>query len=153
MDATGISQSVPVQATTAYGYDNSYVRDSAVSGPDRFLAVGTLDPLRPEAAAALASAVSEGGLAGVRLFTGEDTQATQGEWFAAPEMYESWQRAQDLGADQIAWGSDYPAAEESLPELVELAPNTLAGLPDTDQTAIFAGTPRRLCPSLNQGKG
>ncbi len=236
MDAAGITRSVLVQATTAYGYDNSYVLDSFRNEPDRFIAAGTFDPLRPDAAARLTDAV-DGGLSGVRLFTSGSTVPTQGEWFAAPETYEFWERAGELGvtvclqmrlgpatpqlvslldrfpgvrvlldhigypdiaaspgkageevaklsrhpglhlklthrnleplhevgeqaadflqpvieafgAERIAWGSNCPAAEQTLPELVELAQTVLAVVPEKAREDIFAGTARRLYPGL-----
>jgi len=242
MDESGIRQSILVQATTAYGYDNSYVVDSARNEPDRFIAVGTFDPLRPDAASALAEAISGGGLAGVRLFTSGSTMPTQGEWFAAPETYPFWERAQELdvtvclqmrltaakqmesvlerfprvkvlldhlgypdiagsparaasevaalaghqglhlklthrnlerlqeagtdasdsfletvveafGAERIAWGSNCPAAEQSLPELLQLAQGLLKVLPTAAREQIFAGTARRLYPSLTKTEG
>ncbi len=238
MDETGIKQSILVQVTTAYGYDNSYVVDSAREQPDRFIVVGTFDPLRPNAASALESAVGDGGMAGVRLFTSGSTMPTQGEWFAAPETYPFWERAQELGvtvclqmrltaakqmesvlerfpgvrvlldhlgypgiaaspsqaasevaglarhqglhlklthrnlerlreagpeasddflrtvveafgAERIAWGSNCPAAEQSLPELLQLAQELLKVLPTDARELIFAGTARRLYPSLD----
>jgi L-fuconolactonase len=236
MDASGIQRSVLVQATTAYGYNNSYVLDSRAAHPDRFIAVGTFDPLAPDAPARLASAVSEQGLAGVRLFTSGSTVPTQGEWFAAPESYPFWHAAAELdvtvclqmrlgpatprlrdllerfptvrvlldhigypdiaagpglagkevaelavhpglhlklthrnleplsaaggeaiefltpvvdsfGAGRIAWGSNLPAAEQSLAELLDLARTVLAPLPTAAREEIFAGTARRLYPS------
>jgi predicted TIM-barrel fold metal-dependent hydrolase len=239
MDAAGIDQAVLVQATTNYGYDNSYVVDSARQRPERFLAVGTFDPLRPDVAARLVEAI-DGGLAGVRLFTHGSTVPVQGEWFAAPETYEFWEKAGELevtvclqmrlgpatkqleevlerfpgvrvlldhigypdiaaspagaggevarlarhpglhlklthrnlerlqdagkeaagfldpvieafGAGRIAWGSNLPAAEQSLPELLRLAEEVLADLPQTAREEIFAGTARRLYPSLAAG--
>ncbi|MEV5302781.1 amidohydrolase family protein [Amycolatopsis methanolica] len=95
MDEAGISRSVLVQATTAYGYDNSYVLDSRAARPDRFIAVGTVDPLRPDAADHLETVIAE--LAGVRLFTSGSTVPTQGEWFAAPESFPFWEKAAALG--------------------------------------------------------
>lgn len=237
MDETGIRQAVLVQATTAYGYDNSYVLDSTRQRPDRFVAVGTFDPLRPDAASALEAATGDGGLAGVRLFTHGSTVPVQGEWFAAPETFEFWEKAGELdltvclqmrlgpatkhvqvvlerfpgvrvlldhlgypdiaasptgagrevaelarhpglylklthrnlerlrdagkeaagflepvieafGAGRIAWGSNCPAAEQSLPELLRLAEEVLADLPEGARKEIFAGTARRLYPSL-----
>jgi predicted TIM-barrel fold metal-dependent hydrolase len=237
MDEAGIGQAVLVQATTAYGYDNSYVLDSRAQRPDRFIAVGTVDPLRPDAADNLQAVVGDGGLAGVRLFTSGSTVPTQGEWFAAPETYPFWDKATELGvtvclqmrlgpateqvhlllrrfpevrvlldhmgypdiaasptdageevaklavhsglhlklthrnlerlhdagpkaagfldpvlaafgADRIAWGSNLPAAEQSLPELVALAQEVLADVPEPEGREIFAGTARRLYPGL-----
>ncbi|MEV7045328.1 amidohydrolase family protein [Amycolatopsis sp. NPDC051061] len=238
MAEAGIAQAVLVQATTAYGYDNSYVLDSRARRPDRFLAVGTVDPLRLDAAEHLTAATGEGGLSGVRLFTSGSTVPTQGEWFAAPESYPFWERASELGvtvclqmrlgpataqlvalldrfpaarilldhlgypavaespadagaevaklavhpnlhlklthrtleplhaagkeagafldpvlasfgANRIAWGSNLPAAEQSLPELVTLAQEVLAEVPESEQREIFAGTARRLYPGLS----
>jgi L-fuconolactonase len=237
MEGAGIRQAVLVQATTAYGYDNSYVVDSARRRPDRFVAVGTFDPLRPDAAAALADATGAGGLAGVRLFTSGSTVPVQGEWFAAPETYPFWEKAAELdvtvclqmrlgpatrqlravlerfpgvrvlldhigypdiaaspaaagvevaalarhqrlflklthrnlerlrdagpeagaflqpvveafGAGRIAWGSNLPAAEQSLPHLLELAEEVLADLPRDAREEIFTGTAVRLYPAL-----
>ncbi|MEU6139570.1 amidohydrolase family protein [Streptomyces sp. NPDC047081] len=237
MDEAGIAQSVLVQATTAYGYDNSYVTDSRARRPDRFLAVGTFDPLAPDATARLGAAVGDGRLAGVRLFTSGSTVPEQGEWFAAPQTYEFWHAAgvlgvpvclqmrlgpatrrlvevlerfpdvrvlldhlgypdiaaspgragkevaelaahpglylklthrnleplrdageeaveflapvvESFGAGRVAWGSNCPAAEQSLPELVGLARGVLAPLPASARAEIFAGTARRLYPAL-----
>lgn len=239
-DETGIAKSVLVQATTHYGYDNSYVVDSARAHPDRFVAVGTFDPLRPAAADVLAEAIGAGGaggLAGVRLFTSGSTVPIQGEWFADPGTYPFWERAGELdvpvclqmrlgpatsqlqavlerfgnvrilldhigypdiagspaqagdqvaelakypnlylklthrnlerlqdageraadfldpvigafGADRIAWGSNRPAAEQSLPQLRALAEDVLASQPVAAREKIFAGTARSLYPAL-----
>ncbi|WP_416960835.1 amidohydrolase family protein [Streptomyces sp. Agncl-13] len=53
-----------------------------------------------------------------------------------------------FGAGRIAWGSNLPAAEQSLPELLALAEELLAGLPERDRQEILAGTARRLYPGL-----
>lgn len=240
MEDTGIGAAALVQATTAYGYDNSYVVDSSRLRPDRFAVVGTVDPLRPDAAEHLAAATGQGGgLDGVRLFTQGSTVPTQGEWFAAEETYPFWRKAGELGvpvclqmrlgaatkqledvlerfpqvkvlldhigypaiaespeaagqdvarlarhpglhlklthrnleplqaagaaakdflepvvaafgADRIAWGSNCPAAEQPLPELLQLAEDVLAVLPAQARAEIFAGTARRLYPRLAQ---
>jgi predicted TIM-barrel fold metal-dependent hydrolase len=239
MDETGIRQSVLVQATTAYGYDNSYVLRSSHRWPERFIAVGTVDPLQPGTAARLAGICGEGGLSGVRLFTSGSTVPAQGEWFAAPETHEFWETAGELGitvcvqmrlgpatkqlisvlerfpsvhvlldhmgypdivsspaqagreiselaqhpglylklthrnlerlsdvgddaihfldpvlasfgAGRIAWGSNCPAAEQSLPELLLLANRVLAVVPEEALREIFAGTARRLYPALGE---
>lgn len=54
----------------------------------------------------------------------------------------------DFGASRIAWGSNYPASEKSLPELVALAQDTLAFLPEGDREWIFSRTAQALYPSL-----
>jgi predicted TIM-barrel fold metal-dependent hydrolase len=239
MDKAGVGQAVIVQASTAYGYDNSYVLDSCARWPRRFVAVGTFDPLEADAPVRLEAAVRHGGLAGVRLFTTGSTMTGQGEWFAASETFGFWRAAGELavtvclqmrlgaataqlrsvlekfpsvtvfldhmgypdiaaspsaagrqvaelarypglhlklthrsleplrdagkeavafldpvvqafGAERIAWGSNFPAAEQPLAELVDLATNVLEVLPESARAQIFAGTARHLYPSLGK---
>src|SRR5438046_2455080 len=50
----------------------------------------------------------------------------------------------DFGANRIAWGSNYPASEKSLPDLVKLAQETLSFLPARDREWIFSGTAQTL---------
>jgi len=54
----------------------------------------------------------------------------------------------EFGAARIAWGSNYPASERSLCDLVTLARDTLAFLPDSDREWIFSRTAQALYPSL-----
>ena len=54
----------------------------------------------------------------------------------------------DFGALRIAWGSNYPASERSLSDLVTLAQDTLAFLPARDRERIFSLTAETLYPSL-----
>ena len=53
-----------------------------------------------------------------------------------------------FGASRIAWGSNYPSSEGSLPELLALAKNTLSCLSQEDQSWIFAKTAQSLYPAL-----
>ncbi|MGH3251967.1 MAG: amidohydrolase family protein, partial [Trebonia sp.] len=239
MDKAGLDRAVLVQASTAYGSDNSYVLDSCAHWPRRFAAVGTFAPLDADAPARLEDAVGRAGLAGVRLFTTGSTMTGQGEWFAASETFDFWRAAGELdvtvclqmrlgaataqlrsvlqrfpsvkvlldhmgypdiaasasgagrevaelaqypglhlklthrsleplrdigpeavafldpvvgafGAERIAWGSNCPAAEQPLTELVDLAVSVLAVLPDSARAQIFTGTARRLYRSLGE---
>jgi L-fuconolactonase len=54
----------------------------------------------------------------------------------------------DFGAPRIAWGSNYPASERSLPDLLGLARDTLASLPERHREWIFSRTAQALYPSL-----
>ena len=78
-------------------YDNAYVLDCCQRWPERFIAVGTVDPLQPGAGARLPGTCGDGGLSGVRLFTSGSTVPTQGEWFAVPETYDFWEAAAETG--------------------------------------------------------
>jgi len=66
---------------------------------------------------------------------------------ATPQSF--FQKAvSEFGAERMAWGSNFPASERSLPELVRLAEDTLAFLPDRDRKWIFSGTAKVLYPAL-----
>ena len=45
MDAAGIAKSAIVQASTAYGHDNSYVAETIAAHPKRFTGVFSIDML------------------------------------------------------------------------------------------------------------
>jgi predicted TIM-barrel fold metal-dependent hydrolase len=53
-----------------------------------------------------------------------------------------------FGAARLAWGSNFPSSEGSLPELLALATSTLKCLSASDQEWIFAKTARSLYPAL-----
>jgi predicted TIM-barrel fold metal-dependent hydrolase len=53
-----------------------------------------------------------------------------------------------FGARRLAWGSNYPASEGSLADLLALARRTLACLPQGDQDWIFYKTAQTLYPVL-----
>lgn len=53
-----------------------------------------------------------------------------------------------FGASRLAWGSNCPSSEGSLPELLALAKSSLESLPQADQDWIFAKTAQSLYPAL-----
>ena len=71
--------------------------------------------------------------------------ATKGK--ATPESFFG-RVVSEFGASRLAWGSNFPASERSLPELVALAQQTLAFLPDTDREWIFSRTAQTIYPAL-----
>jgi L-fuconolactonase len=66
---------------------------------------------------------------------------------ATPASYFSKLLA-SFGSARIAWGSNFPAVEGNLPELVAHAKATLAILPAADQDNIFWRTAIKLYPAL-----
>jgi L-fuconolactonase len=54
----------------------------------------------------------------------------------------------EFGADRIAWGSNFPAAKQTLAELVALGRDSLAFLPQQDRDWIFEKTALKLYPAL-----
>ena len=53
-----------------------------------------------------------------------------------------------FGANRIAWGSNFPAAEGTLPELLAIAREVLSVLPAAQQSLIFAETAEIVYPAL-----
>jgi L-fuconolactonase len=53
-----------------------------------------------------------------------------------------------FGASRIAWGSNYPASEGTLPELLKVSQTALSVLPTEDRDWIFARTALTLYPVL-----
>jgi L-fuconolactonase len=54
----------------------------------------------------------------------------------------------EFGASRIAWGSNFPASERSLPELVALAQDALRAVRQSDREWIFSRTAQTLYPAL-----
>src|SRR5262245_48641917 len=74
MDAAGVQQAAIVQASTCYGYDNSYVADATSNYQGRLTAVGSVDLLQPDATTRIRQWLKRG-VTGLRLFTGGSTKA------------------------------------------------------------------------------
>jgi L-fuconolactonase len=54
----------------------------------------------------------------------------------------------EFGAERLAWGSNYPASEGKLAELLAVAQKSLACLSEGDRAWIFAKTAQSLYPAL-----
>jgi L-fuconolactonase len=58
-----------------------------------------------------------------------------------------------FGAERILWGSNFPAAEAALPDLLSEAKAAVASLPEGERAMIFAGSARKLYPTLTAHRG
>lgn len=56
----------------------------------------------------------------------------------------------EFGASRVCWGSNFPAAEPPLPELIAMARKALDFLPQGDQDWIFYKTAQSLYPALTK---
>ncbi len=52
------------------------------------------------------------------------------------------------GGNRVAWGSNFPAEEEPLPELLAMCAGAVAELPEEDRRGLFQDTALHLYPSL-----
>ena len=93
MAANGVSKTVLVQVIH-YRWDNRYVAHVIRQYPDKFMAVGRVDPEDPAAPDDLSRWTEEEGLHGVRLSPSVDAS---GDWFAGPLMDPLFARAESLG--------------------------------------------------------
>ena len=58
----------------------------------------------------------------------------------------------EFGASRLAWGSNYPSSEGTLPQLLAIARQSLICLPAADQDWIFGATAQTLYPTLADRK-
>ena len=93
MAANGVEKTVLVQVIH-YRWDNSYIAHVIQQYPDKFMAVGRVNPEDPANADHLSMWTEERGLHGVRLSPGADAS---GDWFKGPLMDPLFARAEALG--------------------------------------------------------
>jgi L-fuconolactonase len=96
MDQAGVDKAAIVQASTAYGHDNTYVAEAVAAHPRRFTGVFSVDVLAPDAVERMRHWM-ERGLTGLRLFTTGSTMPGQATWFADPRTYPAWEFAGEAG--------------------------------------------------------
>jgi L-fuconolactonase len=96
MDAAGVAKSAIVQASTAYGHDNTYVAEAIAAYPKRFTGVFSVDVLAPDAVEKMKLWIGRG-FSGMRLFTTGSTMPGQATWFDDPRSYPAWEYAGAAG--------------------------------------------------------
>jgi L-fuconolactonase len=93
MDDAGVAQSAVVQASTAYGFDNSYLAEAVAAYPDRFTGVFSIDMFAHDACRQLEH-WRAARLTGLRLFTTGSTSPGQADWLADPRTFPVWERVE-----------------------------------------------------------
>ena len=78
--------------------DNSYVAHAVKTYPDKFMAVGRINPEDPDAPDHLSYWTEQHGLHGVRLSPSIDAS---GDWFSGPLMDPIFDRAEQLGVPML----------------------------------------------------
>ena len=96
MDAAGVQKAAIVQASTCYGYDNSYLTDSVARYPGRLTAVGSVDLLRADAPTQIGNWITRG-VTGLRLFTGGSTKAFDPGSLDDPRSFAAWELCAEAG--------------------------------------------------------
>jgi L-fuconolactonase len=96
MDEAGVDKAAIVQASTAYGHDNTYVAEAVAAHPKRFTGVFSVDVLASDAVEKMRHWMARG-LTGMRLFTTGSTMPGQATWFADPRTHPAWHYAGEAG--------------------------------------------------------
>jgi len=114
MDEAGVNKAAIVQASTAYGHDNTYVAEAVAAHPKRFTGVFSVDVLAPDAVAKMKQWMGRG-LTGMRLFTTGSTMPGQATWFSDPRTYPAWEFAGEVSLPVCM-----QMTQQGFPELREL---------------------------------
>jgi L-fuconolactonase len=94
MDASGVAKALMVQRSHVYGYDNSYILDSAARFPDRLKTLCMVDG-RIESADAQARDCLKRGSVGIRFMEPERDGGLN--WLASDHARDAWQAAVEAG--------------------------------------------------------
>jgi len=100
MDRNAVRQAVIVQRGSVYGFDNSYVCDSAAQYPDRLAAVCAIDTDGADAGAAVHRWVRDHGAAGIRMM--QLVRSEDSQWIGGPQALDAWAAAAELGVPVCA---------------------------------------------------
>ena len=96
MDQAGVAKAAVVQASTCYGYDNSYLADSIATYPGRLTAVGSVDVMEASAPERIRHWMGRG-ITGLRLFTGGSTAAFDPGLLDDPRSFPTWELCGEAG--------------------------------------------------------
>lgn len=96
MDANGVDHACLVQRGHVYGYDNSYILDSARRFPDRLHPVVILDTQDPGTADTYRQMVRNSGVVGFRMANSRPWLLDTA-WMSSPAAMEVWKACADLG--------------------------------------------------------
>src|SRR5262249_21167117 len=96
MDAAGVDTAAIVQASTCYGYDNSYLTDSIARYGGPLTSVGAIDLWQPDAPAQMRMWMDRG-VTGLRLFTGGSTKAFDPGSLEDRRSFPAWELLAEAG--------------------------------------------------------
>ncbi len=138
MDQAGVHKAAIVQASTAYGHDNSYVAEAIAAYPQRFTGVFSVDMLSPDAVAKMDHWLARG-FAGMRLFTTGSTMPGQATWFDDPRSFPAWRHAEEVGIPVCMQMT--PQGFPQLRGLMERFPNVRIILDHLARPSLVGGPP------------
>ncbi len=120
MDEYQIDGIAAVQKRGTYGFDNSYILDSAARYPKRFSPVVVLDATDPATPDTLRALIRDRNLAGLRL-TGGPAPDGSFPWLNSPAALRCWAVADADGLVMDLMVSAQPRSEAAIAAIVDLA--------------------------------
>jgi len=145
MDGAGIAHAMVVQASTAYGNDNSYVVAAVNAHPDRFCGVISIDVLAADAVDKFKYWLDQG-MSGLRLFLTGTTMPGQASWLDDERSYPVWEYAQ---ANNLSICLQMTAAGiPALQRMLALFPRSRVLLDHLARPDLAAGAPYTSAASL-----
>ncbi|GAA0440650.1 membrane protein [Acrocarpospora corrugata] len=128
LDEHGLAAAVAVQRAHVFGFDNSYVVDSAARHPDRLAAMCVVDAQAPDAETTVRRWAGRGAVAMRLTAPGGNQHGGPGgtDWFAGPSARRVWRSAAELGLSMCLhiyrWNRD--DCLRALPDVVREFPGT-----------------------------
>lgn len=145
MDAAGVAKAAIVQASTYYGFDNSYVADSIAKDPKRFTGVCTINVFAEDAIQTLEGWLARG-FSGLRIFTGGATHGTDENLLADPRSWPVWEYAAANNVPICVQTA--PVGLPNVVKLLERFPNTTTVLDHIGRPKLDDGPPYKDAQSL-----
>lgn len=146
MDEAGVQKAAIVQASTCYGFDNSYVCDAVAQHPGRFTVVGSVDMTQPDATKVVEGWMKRG-LTGLRLFTGgSTTSAFDTSLLDDPRSFPVWSLAGEAGLPICLQTA--PGGHAQIAGLAKRFPKTKILLDHLARPEIDDGAPYHKAASL-----
>ena len=133
-DSAGVSKAAIVQVSTYYGYDDSYLADSIVKDPKRFIGVGSINTIAPDNVKVLDGWMRRG-LTGLRIFVlpGDD------DLLMNPKAIPVWDYAAKKGLS-ICISTRGPGVSQ-VPTLLKRYPTVKVIFDHTDFLKLEEGPP------------
>lgn len=120
MDENGVEGGAAVQHRGTYGYDNSYILDSADRFKDRFVPVAVLDAQDAKTPGMVRELVKTRGLAGVRI-TGMRAEGGGFPWLSSDSALATWTAVDETGLVMDIMTSPPGKSPEAIAEYIKLA--------------------------------
>ena len=145
MDAAGVQKAAIVQASTCYGYDNSYLADSVAKCKGRLTAVGSVNLLQADAPTQIRNWMKRG-VTGLRLFTGGSTKGFDPSSMDDPSSFPAWELCSEAGLS-ICLQTD-PSGLAQVAGLAKRFPKVKIILDHLSRPDISDGAPYKRASSL-----